>query len=139
MNRKDHKKILHVLIESIKSKSMLYNLEKDAFPYVIKNRTKKKDRQELILTEEQKQELEEAIHQVETGDTLTSEEFEDQMENRYPGFKKRMKKRREEEKKRIDKSSKKKLKKKLHSRIDGINSKYVLNILLTDIMPNCLD
>ena len=138
MNKINLKKILHALVESIKEKRTLYNLEKDVFPYVIKNRTKKKDNEELDLTEEQKLRLEKSITEVDARNTITMEEFEEQLEKHHPGFKKKMAKRREKKEKKIRKSSKKKLRKKLHSLIDEIKSKYVLNVFLNDIMPDSL-
>lgn len=138
MNKANLKKILHALVESISDKHTLYHLQKDAFPYVIKNRTKKKDNEELNLTEEQKLRLEEGIRQADAGETITMEEFEEQMEEHHPGYKKMTKKHREKMEKKIRESCKKELKKKLHSRIDKIKSKYVLNVLLNDVMPDSL-
>lgn len=139
MNKANLKKILNVLIESIDDKRVLYNLEKDVFPYVVKNRTKKKDNEEDDLTEEQKLQLEEGLRDIEEGNTFTLDEFNDHMEKLYPGFKAQIKKRREKEEKNIKKSSGRKLKKKLHKRIEKIKSKYVLNVLLNDIMPDSLN
>lgn len=42
MDKTNLKKILMVLVEGISDKRVLYNLEKDVFPYVIKHRSKKK-------------------------------------------------------------------------------------------------
>lgn len=138
MNKTNLKKVLNALVDSITDKQVLYDLEKDVFPYVIKNRTKKKDNEESELTEEQKLELEESLREADNGNTITMEEFEDEMEKLHPGFKARIKKSREKKEKKIKKSSRGKLRKKLHSRIDRIKSKYVLNVLLNDIMPDSL-
>lgn len=83
--------------------------------------------------------MESAIRDVEAGKTITMKDFEKELEKLHPGHKDRMKKQREKEAKKIKNSSRKRLKKKLHKQIDGIKSKYILKILLNDIMPDSLE
>lgn len=140
MNRTNLKMTLHTLVERINDKDVLYYLQKDEFPYVINNRTKKKDKEEVEpLPEEFKQEFLENIKRMEARDPTVLNEIGERLENCFPGFKERMIKCREETKKKLKKKSKKELKKKLHLRIDNIKSKYVLNVLLMEVMPDFLN
>ena len=135
MKKAELKKILHAMIDSLDDKHILYDLEKDIFPYVIKYRTKKMDEADDDLTEEQIKQLDETIRQADAGETITLKEVKKSFAKWLPDDDKQKKK----EEKKISKISKKKLRKKLHALIDGIDSKYVLNVLLDDIMPDALN
>ena len=65
---------LHKKIDSIDDEYTLNVLNEDIVPYVIENRTKEKD-DEDDLTDEQWEELEEAIQQVKDGKTISWEEY----------------------------------------------------------------
>ena len=135
MKKEELKKILHAMIDSLKDKYILYDLKKNIFPYVIKYRTKKMDKADDDLTEEQIKQLDEAIRQADAGETITLKEFKKSFARWLPDENKQ---KREEEKK-ISKNSKKKLRKELHALTDEIDSRYVLNVLLDDIMPDALN
>ena len=135
MKKAELKKILHAMVNSLKDKHILYDLEKDVFPYVIKYRTKKMDKADDDLTEEQILQLDESIRQADAREMITLKEFKKSFAEWLPDEKKQKKK----EEKKISKISKKKLRKKLHLLIDKIDRKYVLNVLLDDIMPDALN
>ena len=135
MKKAELKKILHAMIDSLDDKHTLYDLEKDIFPYVINYRTKKMDEADDDLTEEQIKQLDETIRQADAGETITLKEVKKSFAKWLPDDDKQKKK----EEKKISKISRKKLRKKLHALIDGIDSKYVLNVLLDDIMPDALN
>lgn len=135
MKKAELKKILNAMIDSLNDKHVLYDLEKDIFPYVINYRTKKMDEADDDLTEDQIKQLDETIRQADAGETITLKEVKKSFAKWLPDENKQ----KEKEEKKISKISKKKLRKKLHALIDGIDSKYVLNVLLDDIMPDALN
>jgi hypothetical protein len=135
MKKAELKKILHAMIDSLNDKHVLYDLEKDIFPYVINYRTKKMDEADDDLTEEQIIQLDETIRQADAGETITLKEVKKSFAKWLPDENKQ----KEKEEKKISKTSKKKLRKKLHELVDGINSKYLLNVFLDDIMPDALN
>ncbi len=122
------------MINSLNDKHILYDLRKDIIPYVIKYRTKKMDKADDNLTKEQTIQLDEAIRQADAGETVTMEEFKQKFAKWLPDESKRKTKK----EKKIAKNSKKKLRKEIHAFIDGVDSKYLLNVLL-DIMPDALN
>lgn len=73
-SRSELKEKLHALINDIEDEYVLNVLNEDIMPYVIVNRTKKIDEEEQ-LTSKQIKELEEAIKEAETGETIASDEF----------------------------------------------------------------
>jgi hypothetical protein len=74
------KKNLHELIDSIEDEHTLSVLHEDIVPYVIENRTKEADDVEDDLTEEDLKELDEAIEEIDRGETISFEEFKKNME-----------------------------------------------------------
>jgi hypothetical protein len=85
MAKKDKKKEelkqkLYKLIDSIDDEHVLNVLNEDIVPYVIENRAKEPDKAEDALTEEQLKELDEAIAEVDKGETITYEEFKKNMD-----------------------------------------------------------
>lgn len=66
---------LHKKIDSIEDAHTLNLLNDDIVPYAIENRTKDKDEDDENLTEEEEKDLDEAIRQVEKGETISWEEF----------------------------------------------------------------
>jgi vacuolar-type H+-ATPase subunit H len=135
MKKAELRKVLHAMVNSLDDKHVLYDLEKDIFPYVINFRTKKMDKADDELTEEQSMQLDETIRQADAGETITLKEVKKSFAKWIPEDDKQKRK----EEKKISKTSRKKLRKKLHALIDGIDSKYVLNVLLDDIMPDALN
>ena len=135
MKKAELRKVLHAMINSLDDKHVLYDLEKDIFPYVINFRTKKMDKDDDDLTEEQSMQLDETIRQADAGETITLKEVKKSFAKWIPEDDKQKRK----EEKKISKISRKKLRKKLHALIDGIDSRYVLNILLDDVMPDALN
>ena len=79
-NKEELKKKLHELIDSIEDEHILSVLNEDIVPYVIENRSKEADDVEDGLTEEQLKELDEAIAEVDRGETISFEEFKKNME-----------------------------------------------------------
>lgn len=78
-NKKEElKQKLYKLIDSIEDEHVLNVLNEDIVPYVIENRTKEKD-EEDDLTEEQLKELDEAIQEIERGETISWEELKKEM------------------------------------------------------------
>ena len=134
MKKAKLKKILHAMIDILDDKYILYDLKENIFPYVIKYRTKKMDEADDDLTEEQMIQLEETIRQPDEGETVTLKEVKKSFAKWLPDETDQKKKQ-----KTISKISRKKLRKELHSLIDGIKSKYLLNVLLDDIMPDALN
>jgi hypothetical protein len=67
------KEELHKLIDGIEDEHTLNVLNEDVVPYVIENRTKENDDEEM--SEEEEKELDEAIRQADAGETVTWEEF----------------------------------------------------------------
>ena len=74
-SKEEIKAELHNKIDSIEDAHTLNLLNDDIVPYAIENRTKDKDEEDEELTEEQEKELDEAIRQVENGETVSWEEF----------------------------------------------------------------
>lgn len=74
-SKEEIKAELHKKIDSIKDAHTLNLLNDDIVPYAIENRTKDKDEEDEELTEEQEKELDEAIRQIENGETVSWEEF----------------------------------------------------------------
>ena len=74
-SKEEIKSELHKKIDSIEDAHTLNVLNDDIVPYAIENRTKDKDEEDEELTEEQEKELDEAISQVENGETVSWEEF----------------------------------------------------------------
>jgi len=122
------------MIDSLADKHMLYDLGKDIFPYVINYRTKKIDKADNNLSEAQIIELDETISNADT-DGSTLKEVEKSFAKWLPGDSKQNIR----TEKKISATSKKKLKKKLHRLVEDIDSKYVLKVLLNDIMPDALN
>ena len=123
------------MIDSLDDKHVLYDLEKNIIPYVTKYRTKDMDAADDDLTEEQILQLDETIRHPDAGETITLKEVKKSFARWLPDEDKQKRK----EEKKISKYSKKKLRKKLHELIDGIDSKYLLNVLLDDVMPDALN
>lgn len=73
-SKEEIKAELHKKIDGIEDEHTLNVLNDDIVPYAIEHRTKHKDGDEE-LTEEQDRELDEAIRQVENGETVSWEEF----------------------------------------------------------------
>lgn len=64
---------LHKLIDSIEDEETLNVLNEDVVPYIIENRTKEQDKEEL--TKEQEAELDEAIRQADAGEVISWDEL----------------------------------------------------------------
>jgi hypothetical protein len=79
-NQEELKRKLHELIDSIEDEHTLSVLHEDIVPYVIENRTKEADDVEDDLTEEDLKELDEAIEEIDRGETISFEEFKKNME-----------------------------------------------------------
>jgi hypothetical protein len=135
MKKAELKRILNLMIDNLNDKHVLYDLKEYIFPYVIEFRSKKLDKADDDLTEEQIIQLNETIRQADTEEAITFKEVKKSFAKWLPDDIKQ----KEKEEKKISKDSRKKLKKKLHELIDGIDSKYVLNVLLDDIMPDALN
>jgi vacuolar-type H+-ATPase subunit H len=135
MKKAELKRILHSMIESLTDKHVLYDLKENVFPYVIKYRTKKMDKADDDLSEEQVMKLDETIRRPDTEEAMTLKEVKKSFKKWIPDEDKQKKK----EKKKISKESKKKMRKKLHEHIDQIDNKYLLNVFLDDIMPDALN
>lgn len=82
-NQEELKKKLHELIDSIDDEHVLNVLNEAVVPYVIENRTKEADEDEEDddLTEEQLKELDDAIAEVDRGETISFESFEEFKKN----------------------------------------------------------
>lgn len=74
-SKEEIKAELHKKIDSIEDAHTLNLLNDDIVPYAIENRTKEKDEEDEELTEEEEKELDEAIRQIENGETVSWEEF----------------------------------------------------------------
>ena len=135
MKKAELKRILHAMIDSLNDKHTLYDLEEYIFPYVIEFRSKKMDEADDDLSEEQIKQLDETIRKADTEEAITFKEAKKSFAKGLPNEIKQ----KEKEEKKISKTSKKKLRKNLHEFIDGIKSKYLLNVLLDDIMPDALN
>jgi acetate kinase len=141
MNITNLKLTLHALVERINDKDVLYYLQTDEFPYVIDNRTKKKDNEDVVeyFPEEEILKIRESIKRMEAGDRAEIKKIGDRLEECFPGFKERMTKCLKETEKKLKRKTKKELRKKLHLLIDNIKSKYTLNVLLIEVMPDFLN
>ena len=141
MNITNLKLTLHALVERINDKDVLSYLQTDEFPYVIDNRTKKKDNEEVgdYFPEEEILKIRESIKRMEAGDRAEIKMVGDQMEECFPGFKERMTKSLKETEKELKRTTKKELREQLYLLIDNIKSKYVLNVLLMEVMPDFLN
>ncbi|MEO8414708.1 MAG: hypothetical protein ABI472_13665 [Ginsengibacter sp.] len=135
MKKAELRKVLHAMIDNLADKHVLYNLKENIFPYVIEYRTKQMDKADDGLTEEQILQLDETIRQADTGETVSRKDVKKSFAKWLPDEQRQKKK----DDKKIAKTSKKKLREKLHILIDDIKSKYMLNVLLDDIMPDALN
>ena len=134
MKKNKVKNILHEMIDSLDNKYILYDLKENIFPYVIKYRSKKTDKQDDDLTEKQIKRLDEMISRPDDQEAVTLKEVKKSFAKWLPDEDTHLKR-----EKKISKASKKKLKEKLHKILDGIKSKYLLTILLDEIMPDALN
>jgi PHD/YefM family antitoxin component YafN of YafNO toxin-antitoxin module len=80
-NQEELKKKLHELIDSIEDEHVLNVLNEEVLPYVIENRTKEADEEDDELAEEQLKELDEAIAEVDRGETISFESFDEFKKN----------------------------------------------------------
>lgn len=76
-SKEEIKKELHQLIDSIQDEYTLHVLNEDVMPYIIESRTKELD--EDNLTEDQQNELAEAIREADAGETVSFKEFKQKM------------------------------------------------------------
>ena len=74
-SKEEIKAELHKKIDGTEDAHTLQVLNDDIVPYAIENHTKDKDEEDEELTEGQEQELDEAIREVENGETVGREEF----------------------------------------------------------------
>lgn len=81
-SKKQLKKELHQLIDSIEDEHVLNLLNDDVVPYIIQNRIKEADAGEDDLTEEQIIILEDRFREMESGEYLTMNDFKKAM-NRW--------------------------------------------------------
>lgn len=72
-SKQEIKEELHRLIDIIEDEHTLNVLHEDVIPYIIENRTKEQDEEEL--TKEQEEELDEAIRQADAGEVISWEEL----------------------------------------------------------------
>lgn len=79
-SKKQLKKELHQLIDSIEDEHVLNVLNDDVVPYIIQNRIKEADAGEDDLTAEQEKELKKAIAEADRGETISFEEFKEKTE-----------------------------------------------------------
>jgi hypothetical protein len=83
-NKEELKKKLHELIDGIEDEHILKVLNEDVIAYMVTNMdedtNEDEDDIEDDLTEEQLKELDEAIAEVDRGETITLEEFKKNME-----------------------------------------------------------
>jgi methyl coenzyme M reductase gamma subunit len=78
-SKKEIKKELYKLIDSIDDEYVLNVLNEDIVPYVIENRTKEADEEDDLM-EDQVKELDEAIKEADRGETISFEEFKESMD-----------------------------------------------------------
>ena len=78
-SKKQLKKELHQLIDSIEDEHVLNVLNEDIVPYIIQTRIET-DAGEDDLTVEQEKELKKAIAEADRGETISFEEFKEQTE-----------------------------------------------------------
>ena len=81
-SKKQLKKELHQLIDSIEDEHVLNLLNDDVVPYIIQNRIKEADAGEDDLTQEQIIILEDRFREMESGEYLTMNDFKKAM-NRW--------------------------------------------------------
>ena len=74
---KEIKKELHEYIDSIDDEETLWMLQEDVVEYIKKEKTEEQD--DDYLTEEQQKQLDEAIRQADTGETMSLDEFKAKM------------------------------------------------------------
>jgi hypothetical protein len=134
MKKKKVREILHEMVDSLENKYILYDLKKNIFPYVIKYRSKKTDKDDDDLTVNQIKRLDEMISRPDDQEALTLNEVKKRFVKCLPDEDTQLKR-----EKKISKASKKKLKEKLHKILDDIKSKYLLTVLLDEIMPDALN
>ena len=134
MKKKKVKEILHEMVDSLDNKYILYDLKENIFPYVIEYRSKKTDKDDDDLTEKQIKRLDEMISRPDDQKALTLNEVKKSFAKWLPDEDTQLKR-----EKKISKASKKKLKEKLHKILDDIKSKYLLTVLLDEIMPDALN
>jgi uncharacterized protein (UPF0248 family) len=134
MKKKKVREILHEMVDSLENKYILYDLKKNIFPYVIKYRSKKTDKDDDDLTVNQIKRLDEMISRPDDQEALTLNEVKKSFVKWLPDEDTQLKR-----EKKISKASKKKLKEKLHKILDDIKSKYLLTVLLDEIMPDALN
>lgn len=79
-SKKQLKKELHQLIDSIEDEHVLNVLNDDVVPFVIQSRIKETDAGEDDLTAEQEKELKKAMGEADRGETISFEEFKEQTE-----------------------------------------------------------
>ena len=72
------KEELHQLIDSIDDEQVLNVLNEEVVPYVLQNRSLQTEEDDL--TPEQQQELEEALAEADSGETISFEEFKASMD-----------------------------------------------------------
>lgn len=124
---------MHEMIDTLDNKYVLYDLKENIFPYVIEFRSKKTDKDDDDLTEKQIIRLDEMISKPDDHQAVTLSEVKSSFAKWLPDEYTQLKR-----EKKIARASKKKLKEKLHKIIDGIKSKYLLAVLLDEIMPDAL-
>ncbi len=73
-SKKELKKKLHELIDSIDDEHVLSMLNEDIAPYAVKNRAKDANADD-DLTEDQLEQLDRAIEEADRGETSSAEEF----------------------------------------------------------------
>jgi hypothetical protein len=71
------KEELHKLIDSIEDENALNILREDIIPYILKNRSGETGEE---LSDEQMKELEEALAEADKGETISFDEFKEQMD-----------------------------------------------------------
>lgn len=134
MKKKKVKEILHEMVDSLDNKYILYDLKENIFPYVIEYRSKKTDNDDDDLTVNQIKRLDEMISRPDDQEALTLNEVKKSFAKWLPDKDTQLKR-----EKKISIASKKKLKEKLHKIVDDIKSKYLLTVLLDEIMPDALN
>lgn len=72
-SKQEIKEELHRLIDIIEDEHTLNVLHEDVIPYIIENRSKEQEEEEL--TKEQEEELDEAIRQADAGEVISWEEL----------------------------------------------------------------
>ena len=73
---KEIKKELHEYIGNIEDEETLWMVREDLVEYLKKEKLEEEEEEEDYLTEDQKQQLNEAIRQVEAGEFATEEEYQ---------------------------------------------------------------